>query len=202
MFLWDPYLEALRNEPSRRQYIIAAGFDVLVFGLGAWPASFGQWSMGKFHMAMRQVAATLVKLERARDEEEEEEAARSGAPPPSAPPLPFLSIWAGSPAWPKPRKMPGFRITNYRLGVFNTIGEQVLLLHRDEEDPQYSHRRRSHNHAKTPTGNSSNNSKRLRLDWYQPSFPMLHLHRGDGMHYDGSVVLYSAANLLANLVCN
>eukprot|EP01062_Namystynia_karyoxenos_P041654 TRINITY_DN30376_c0_g1_i1.p1 TRINITY_DN30376_c0_g1~~TRINITY_DN30376_c0_g1_i1.p1 ORF type:complete len:496 (+),score=92.99 TRINITY_DN30376_c0_g1_i1:92-1579(+) len=82
-------------------------------------------------------------------------------------------VWVGSPAWPKPRRdTKGFRITNARLGLWN-------------------HLSRMHFQS---AGLST--ADIFTLSWVLPK-----MHRGDGMHYDNSVVLYAAAERLLPLVC-
>ena len=157
-YIWDPYLEAILN----RSTMLAEGhYDVIVLGIGPWPSSFGQWPMKQFASRLAAVAEHLKRFVELRLQ------AQDGIEP--------LVVWAGAPAWPKPRKMPGFRITNSRLGTMNTIA--VRRLRKGIGQLHFRH-----------------------LDWFQPSLSMTHLHRGDGMHYDHSIVLYTAASMLANIV--
>lgn len=150
-YLWDPYLDSFADRVRQFPAGPLAGIDVVVLGIGPWPASFGQWSMLRYSAEMDRIATVAKQL--------------VGAG--------VVVVWAGAPAWPKPRKnVPGFRITNYRLGAMNTIGAKALFA-----------------------------VGAVHLDLFSLSYPLMHLHRGDGMHYDRSVVLYSAVNVLMNVLC-
>ena len=82
-------------------------------------------------------------------------------------------VWLGAPAWPKPRhNSKGFRITNARLRMWN----EVSFAKAREEGMRT-------------------------VDFFGVSAPHMKLHRGDGMHYDHSVVLYSMVEEIARLTC-
>lgn len=88
-------------------------------------------------------------------------------------------VWAGSPAWPKHRKdTPNFRITNSRLFLFNSIAKKELV----------------------PLQQTSHRSSLKFLPFYDLSISMSRLRSKDGMHYDGSVVLYSCVDALATFL--
>eukprot|EP00659_Diplonema_papillatum_P011001 gene11001-16917_t len=83
-------------------------------------------------------------------------------------------IWIGSPAWPKPRaNSPGFRITNQRLRLWNDRANDLA---------------REHHIAAVP--------------FFWIALPHVKLHRGDGMHYDNSIVLHTVVEQLAPFICD
>ena len=145
-YLWDPYLDAFAE---RGDYMLH-NFDAVVLGMGPWPCSFGQWTMTHFEMRVRNLTHAVRRL------------VAHGV----------RVVWAGAPAWPKPRAMPRFRITNYRLGVMNAIGASLL-----------------------------GRAGAKHLNWFQIALPFLKLHRGDGMHFDWSVVIYTAHSVLRTILC-
>jgi hypothetical protein len=150
VYIWDPYLDGFLD----RGALVRAEFDAVVLGIGAWPASFGQWTVGQFTARVAAVAAV---------------AAVAG---PLVAQRGVRVVWMGSPAWPKPRQMTGFRITNYRLGVFNAVGARAVVA-----------------------------AGGAHLDLFGLSLPQRKLHRGDGMHYDRGAVLYAALDVLLTLLC-
>eukprot|EP01065_Artemidia_motanka_P022872 TRINITY_DN27100_c0_g1_i1.p1 TRINITY_DN27100_c0_g1~~TRINITY_DN27100_c0_g1_i1.p1 ORF type:complete len:497 (+),score=102.52 TRINITY_DN27100_c0_g1_i1:67-1557(+) len=143
-FFWDPYLQKLADLPRS---------DTLVLGFGAWPASFGQWKHSKYEAETGRLAEQAAQL------------VSAGT---------FRRvIWVGSPAWPKPRRdTKGFRITNMRLGLWNSLSRRHFL-----------------------------GAGHLVADIFALSWPHVKLHRGDGMHYDNSVVLWAAVDVLLPLAC-
>ena len=95
-YIWDNYLENISSS--------IAGADVIVLGMGAHAASWGQWTVKRFTSEMNRVAQ-IVCSDRS---------------------LARRVIWYGAPAWPKHKTAANFRATNLRLGVFNGIGQDVL----------------------------------------------------------------------------
>jgi len=146
-FLWDGYLERWL---AYRDWI-ATNADVVVFGCGSWPASYGQWTVERWRHHHAEITASALQ-----------QLVDSGV----------TVVYAGAPAWPKFRKNnPGFRISNYRLGLFEYIVRHYL--------PQQA---------------------RI-LPFFELSYPLPRLRAKDGMHYDDSIILYSAADLLATYIC-
>jgi hypothetical protein len=147
-FLWDSYLKRL----TRFGDVLHQEFDVVVFGMGSWPASYGQWSMPMFGNAVERLSEALGSASRGTN---------------------VLLVYAGSPAWPKHRKgTPGFRITNTRLGIMNQIAYDALL-----------------------------RVGAWILPLFDMSYPMAKMKSKDDMHYDRSVVLYTAVEYLADIIC-
>jgi hypothetical protein len=151
-FWWDPYLESFT---TREELLLS--YDVVLFGFGMWPASFGQWTYEAYAQRIVEIAAMVRRLQTLA-------AARQR-------PVPVL-LFAGAPAFPRPRKMPGFRITNARVGAFNSLGRRRLA----EVGVPY-------------------------LDLFAMTHPVPHYHRGDHMHYDHSVVLYSVVDWVLTIAC-
>ena len=128
-FLWDPYL----NDLSKGLLPWAGRHDIVVFVFDAWPASFGQWTVEKYKAFTRELMMSVASV-----------SSRT------------TFLWVGSPAWPKSRYgVPGFRISNTRLGLWNSISRSCVtaLVVRC-------------------------------LDFFEVSWPHIRMHRGDGMHYD------------------
>ena len=201
-YQWDPYLDALNGTVARWLTYLRRGGSgdtsrpggrgdqtptslrrspdghlIVVLSFGPWAASFGQWTYVQYATRVREVARVAEAFVRQCVHEGQRD-------------LSVRFIWLGPPAWPKPRKMPGFRITNYRLGVFSYIGEQMLCA------PRY---------ALGDEGVDAGSSDAWRraigcLDFFSMSFPLLRLHRGDHMHYDRSVLLFSVADVLVDMI--
>ena len=94
-YKWDNYLSDLEN--------LTAAADVVVAGFGAHPASWGQWSYGRFHAEARRVADVLCRRSRAKP-----------------------VLFYGAPAWPKAKLVENFRATNARLAAFNGLSVAAL----------------------------------------------------------------------------
>eukprot|EP00760_Papus_ankaliazontas_P021316 PhM_4_TR18672/c0_g1_i1/m.71152 len=160
-FQWDPYLKILSDELR----LLLGSYDVIVFGFGAWPASFGQWDLAKYLQYTSQLFDRITREMKQQTH--------------------LKVFWAASPAWPKPRYgTEGFRITNTRLGLWNGLTRRLL------------------NHQKMQQQSNNNNNYIRVLDFFEISWPHIKLHRGDGMHYDHSVVLYGAIDMILSEVCN
>lgn len=104
---WDNYLsnisrtvaKTLEESPTGRTVVVVAG-------MGAHPASWGQHSYTQYSNEMQRVAHVFLRALRAH---------------------PRLRIaWYGAPAWPKPKSFDNFRITNIRLGLFNYLALEQL----------------------------------------------------------------------------
>ena len=167
------------------------GHAVVVLGIGAWAASFGQWTFRHYADRVRQVAdAAELAMTRAS----------------LVTNFSLRIIWLGPPAWPRPRKMRGSRITNYRLGVFSHIGEAVMC-------PHFTKAQRRDDRESTPGDDNSSTSheaERSRRAWASPiwqrqvgcldyfslALPMRRLHRGDFMHYDFGAVPFAAIDAI------
>lgn len=156
-FLWDSYLARLAAWDHAQCERIADSFNVVVFGFGSWPASYGQFSYGDVERRSAAFAKVVRHL-------------RS---------LGVTVVYAGSPSWPKHRKRnPGFRITNTRLSIYNRIAQRELRLAGDppEAAPLYM------------------------LPFFDLSITMAAMKRSDGMHYDGSIVVFGAIEVLADML--
>eukprot|EP01064_Diplonema_japonicum_P010698 TRINITY_DN17923_c0_g1_i1.p1 TRINITY_DN17923_c0_g1~~TRINITY_DN17923_c0_g1_i1.p1 ORF type:complete len:480 (+),score=66.96 TRINITY_DN17923_c0_g1_i1:62-1441(+) len=153
MFTFNPLLTDLLENGSRYLFKGSTDFpDYAVVGFGPWPANMG-WTHERFFKYTEDLFRRI-------------NASREGSP--------TKYIWAGSPAWPKPRRnSEGFRITNSRLRLWNTHTARLAA--------RYG----------IPT-----------IDFYAISLPFQHLHRGDGMHYDNSVVLYTMVEEVRRLACD
>ena len=87
-------------------------------------------------------------------------------------------LWAGSPAWPKQGFKSGFRTEgrsrqdNNRMGLTHALGDIVMSA------------------IGVP-----------KLDFFSLSLPQEYRYEGDSVHYDYSIVLYTAVNVLLNVWC-
>jgi hypothetical protein len=105
-FLWDSYLARLASWDDQQCRTMALRYNVVVFGFGSWPASYGQYSYGE---VLRRADAFAVVAQCLRV---------NGV----------TVVYAGTPAWPKHRKKnPGFRITNTRLSIYNRMAAHALV---------------------------------------------------------------------------
>ena len=168
-YLWDPYL----NQTLGRlgvPYITSMlkRGDLLVLGIGSWPASYGQWSFAQFDNRLRSVQEKVLN--------------------PLVVEFGVKVVYADSPAFPKWRKNPGFRISNYRLILMNHIARQALLLpganiFAPQEDEV------------TPALGDVRPSSYYYLPYFHLSLPFPKYAK-DGIHYSHSVVVYSAVDWL------
>ncbi len=114
-YVWDSYLANISRSMIFEESTMAET-DVIVVGMGAHAASWGQWTLRKYHSEMVRIARTLC----------------GRLPGPSSSGSPGSNshgrvvVWYGAPAWPKHKSVENFRATNLRLGAFNAIAEQVL----------------------------------------------------------------------------
>nr|ACI15912.1 hypothetical protein [Bodo saltans] len=105
-FLWDSYLARLASWSDAQCRAMAQTYNVIVFGFGSWPASYGQYSYGEV-LRRADVLSRVAQCLRTNG---------------------VTVVYAGTPAWPKHRKKnPGFRITNTRLSIYNRMVSHALL---------------------------------------------------------------------------
>ena len=104
-FQWDPFLNETLYDPGLFTSVLRRG-DVLVLGIGSWPASFAHWSLETFYERLRNVTIVLRRLA-----------------------VQFVVVvYAGAPAVPKWRAfIDWFRISNYRMILMNHFARHALL---------------------------------------------------------------------------
>lgn len=169
-FYWDSYLTRMKQwKGDVMLQEVVSRFNVIVFGIGSWPASYGQWSYSDTAVHGLQVANVVREL------------LRRGV----------VVIFAGAPAWPKHRKNnPGFRITNTRLNLFNKIQIAALtaaaMLSSDHQE--------SNSDSCKPRSSSSLVKQ---LPYFDFTFVAPKLRSKDDMHYDGSAPMFASIDAIA-----
>ena len=208
-YLWDPYLERFANQTAdlgdmialrnfRRggaSAVAAAGAaaggdgdgdndassfpDVVLLSVGPWPASFGQWSFARMYDHMTNASRAIARFRRSpattpwKDQQQQQRQRNR-----------VRFVWYGAFAWPKPRKMPGFRITNARLRLFSLLGELAM----SQAGPGGS----SHDSSLAVVASSDE-------AWHWTAGVARKYHRGDHMHFSSAVLFEVLRRMLTRL---
>jgi hypothetical protein len=140
-FEWDSYLENISRsvifpardssdgirEATKSDHMNSGeGFaDVVIAGMGAHAASWGQYSLAKYRREMVRIGEMVCKGP----------FATSLVPSDVGRLKKRAVVWYGSPAWPRHKKaVENFRATNLRLSAFNSIAQRTLI-----EQCEHSH---------------------------------------------------------------
>ena len=151
------------------------GYDAVVVGIGQWPAKC-KWSVRQTFAHAKAVAAALKAF------------VSLSAEPTSSPRPASLgvrkrtAVWLGGPAPANPhRRTRDFRMTTYRQGVFQHLGMAAIL--------------------ELSGGALAADSLHI-LDFFSASLPHADdFQHADGLHYDGSALMYALVDEVAKLLC-
>jgi hypothetical protein len=159
---WPPSEESGDNNKKRRKRnTVARGPELVVaaVGMGSHPASWGQYTLLQYQQASQRVSDELIRFACASSSTAQRR----------------TIVWYGAPAWPKPKPVDKFRITNSRLGLFNYAALSAL-------DNAMSIM------ARGASSSSSSTCVIRHLDFFAMTLPVLKWSK-DGSHFDKSMVM-------------
>jgi hypothetical protein len=179
-YRWDNYLENVtatlaeashwppadastargNNKKRRKTNTAPRGPELVVaaVGMGSHPASWGQYTLLQYQQASQRVSDELIRFACASSSTSQQR----------------NIVWYGAPAWPKPKPVDKFRITNSRLGLFNYAALSAL-------DNAMSILARG-------ASSSSSTCVIRHLDFFAMTLPVLKWSK-DGSHFDKTMVM-------------
>ncbi|CUG88918.1 membrane-associated protein, putative [Bodo saltans] len=184
-YRWDNYLDNLTTTLSeavrwpddttttttKKDLKPAPQLVVAAVGMGSHPASWGQYTFLQYQQAAQRVALELFTFACSprRSDRRQRQQKR-------------IVVWYGAPAWPKPKSVDKFRITNSRLGLFNYAALSALHALKIDKKENISAAQ------KTRGDDDRLCSSWHHLDFYAMTLPVLKWSK-DGAHFDKSMVL-------------